>query len=102
MQIFRAGIVIGIIWSMVLVSHIAVPASEPEGMNPPLVSMPMSLDESREVRGRGWLSCGAAIGSGVLLGGTLAGAVVGALVVACGCDDELDRMFGTRFRQACS
>lgn len=68
----------------------------------PESSLPMTPAEGEQAMGAGLLSCGAAIGGALLISSTLFGSVVGAVLIACGCDDELDSLFGTNFKQACS
>ncbi len=58
--------------------------------------------EAEAIQGGALLSCGGAILGGLMIGGTLWGAFVGALMIACGCDNELDRMFNTNFTGACA
>lgn len=60
--------------------------------------------EADAVHGGALLSCGGAVLGSVLLTVSTGfwGAVVGGVVIACGCDDELDGMFDTNFTEACS
>ena len=48
------------------------------------------------------LTCVTSVLAGFAAAGTMLGAIVGGLGIACGCDDELDSLFGTNFRRACS
>lgn len=62
----------------------------------------LNSTQTENINGGGWLSCGGSILGGWMLAGTLLGATVGAALIACGCDDELDSLFSTDFVGACS
>jgi hypothetical protein len=71
------------------------------GTGPEAAAGPMGA-EAETIHGGGLLSCGGALMGGFMLGSTLWGAAVGAVLIVCGCDDEIDSIFDTNFKEVCS
>jgi bacteriocin-like protein len=63
---------------------------------------PLSFNELESISGGGGWSCfGAVIQGGLLAYIPYIGPFLGAMRITCGCDDELDNLFGTNFTEAC-
>jgi len=84
-----------------------IPISEPLAMVAgndlvPTNSVPQQMDcaTASSIRGEGWIKCIIAISGAVGMAGSLGGAVVGALIFVCGCEEELAE-FGLDYEEFC-
>lgn len=64
------------------------------------VPQPMDCATASSVQGEGWIKCIIAISGAVGMAGSLGGAVVGALIFVCGCEEELAE-FGLDYAEFC-
>ena len=96
-QIVSMGVILALVFTTAVGSVARVSASPVQ-----TGATAVTVAEAEAATGKGWLSCGGSILGGFMIGSTLLGATVGAALIGCGCDDELDGVFGTNFKQACS